>query len=404
MKVLQINVVYGEGSTGSIVKSLHEGFQKRGIESRVIYGAGKNENSLEIMKISGVFYAKLNALLSRITGVMYGGCYLSTRVIIRKIKNFAPDIVILHCLNGHFVNIFKLIKFLNLSAYRTILVLHAEFMYTGSCGHALDCDKWLTGCGRCPQLQSATKAWFWDRTAFSWKKMKNSFSGFNNLNVVSVSPWLFERAKRAPILQFAHHHVILNGIDSGIFRYISSSSVRAIYGLPDKKIVLHVTASFTNRPDDIKGGRYLLELAKRFDGEPIVFVIARNIGSVDVLPSNILDLGRIRDPDILAQLYSTASVTLITSQKETYSMVCAESLCCGTPVVGFRSGAPELISIREYSEFVEFGNIDELEKALRKALNNTEIVKTRVSLEARQTYDVDRMVNEYASLLLPAVK
>lgn len=41
-------------------------------------------------------------------------------------------------------------------------------------------------------------------------------------------------------------------------------------------------------------------------------------------------------------------------------MVTAESLCCGTPVVGFKAGAPEQIAIKEFSEFVEYGDLNSL--------------------------------------------
>ena len=54
---------------------------------------------------------------------------------------------------------------------------------------------------------------------------------------------------------------------------------------------------------------------------------------------------QVEDQSELAAFYSLADVTLLTSEKETFSMVCAESLCCGTPVVGFQAGAPEGISL-----------------------------------------------------------
>jgi glycosyltransferase involved in cell wall biosynthesis len=35
-------------------------------------------------------------------------------------------------------------------------------------------------------------------------------------------------------------------------------------------------------------------------------------------------------------------------------MIVAESLCCGTPVVGFKAGGPESIAIDDYCVFVQF--------------------------------------------------
>lgn len=101
---------------------------------------------------------------------MYGGCLISTDKLFRIIKKEKPDIVHLHCLNGYFINIYRLITFLKNNNYKTVLTLHAEFMYTANCGHALECDKWKTGCGKCPRLRSETKSWFIDGTAKSWKK------------------------------------------------------------------------------------------------------------------------------------------------------------------------------------------------------------------------------------------
>ena len=404
MKILQINVVYGEGSTGKIVRDLHLGFIQRDAESFVIYSTGENAEDENTIKAGNSALRKLHALSSRISGVMYGGCIISTNSIIDKIEEIKPDVIILHCLNGHYVNIFRLINYLRSSQISTILVLHAEFMYTGSCGHSVECDKWLTGCGHCPQLKNATQAWFFDRTAYSWKRMKDAFNLFNNLNVISVSPWLRDRAVRAPILKHADHHVVLNGVNTNIFTYSLSGYMSGFEDrFKGKRVVLHVTASFTDHPDDIKGGRYILELAKRFENEPIVFAIARNTRSIRTLPENVIDLGKISDQTLLAQLYSRACVTLLTSKRETFSMVCAESLCCGTPIVGFKAGAPEMIAIPEYSEFVNYGDIDALVISLRSALEK-DVDKSYISGIACKYFSLNKMVDQYFSLAGEAVQ
>ncbi|NLC14448.1 MAG: glycosyltransferase [Chloroflexi bacterium] len=398
MKILQLNVVYGEGSTGRIVQALHKGFLLNGIESSVLFGRGPVVNERYVRKVGDEAYGKYQALLSRITGVMYGGCFLSTARIIEEIEAENPDIVLLHCLNGHFVNIFRLIRYLKRQAINTILVLHAEFMFTGSCGHSLQCSKWLSGCGNCPQLRCATNAWFFDRTAYSWKRMKDAFNEFRRLKVVSVSPWLSARAMTAPILMEAEHHTILNGVDSGVFKYSAPETLVMDERIKGKKVVMHVTASFSGQADDVKGGRFVFALAERFKGESVIFVVARNAGSYMALPNNVLDLGKIRDPRLLAHWYSVASATLLTSERETFSMVCAESLCCGTPVVGFRAGAPEMISMAEYSEFVEFGDVNALEAALRSAISVT-IDKAQLSAEARKHYSSAKMIDNYVELV-----
>ena len=398
MKVLQINVVYKKGSTGKIVYDIHKRLQEKNVESVVCYGRGQGVDEDNVYKTSTEILAKSNALRSRITGLQYNGSFFATDKLINIIKVEEPDIVHLHCINGYFVNIYELIGFLKNNNYKTVLTLHAEFMYTGSCGHALECTKWRepTGCNNCPMLKEATHSYFFDRTHTAWEKMRKAFEGFDNLVVVSVSPWLMKRAKQSVILSNKRHFTVLNGIDTGeVFQPRNSVVLRNKLGLKSEKIILHVTASFTS---DFKGGKYIVELAKRLSNDNIkIIVIGNNDKTID-LPPNIIDVGRIEDQRELAAYYSMADLTVIASKRETFSMVCAESLACGTPVVGFRAGAPEEISIKEYSEFVENGNIDRLEKVVKKWIIKKESIQDDIASISNDTYSKKRMIDDYIKI------
>lgn len=398
MKILQVNVVYKKGSTGKIVYDIHKRLQEKNVESVVCYGRGQGVDEDNVYKTSTEILAKSNALRSRITGLQYNGSFFATDKLINIIKVEEPDIVHLHCINGYFVNIYELIGFLKNNNYKTVLTLHAEFMYTGSCGHALECTKWRepTGCNNCPMLKEATHSYFFDRTHTAWEKMRKAFEGFDNLVVVSVSPWLMKRAKQSVILSNKRHFTVLNGIDTGeVFQPRNSVALRNKLGLKSEKIILHVTASFTS---DFKGGKYIVELAKRLSNDNIkIIVIGNNDKTID-LPPNIIDVGRIEDQRELAAYYSMADITVIASKRETFSMVCAESLACGTPVVGFRAGAPEEISIKEYSEFVENGNIDRLEKVVKKWIIKKESIQDDIASISNDTYSKKRMIDDYIKI------
>ena len=175
MKVLQINCVHNVGSTGKIVYEIHKALQSRDMETIICYGRGKKVREESVYKVCSELYAKFNNLMSRFTGLMYGGCYFSTRKLIGIIKKEKPDVVHLHCLNGYFVNIYRLITWLKECNVKTVLTLHAEFMHTANCAHAFDCEKWKSGCGKCPRYKKETKSLFLDRTHLSWQKMKKAF-------------------------------------------------------------------------------------------------------------------------------------------------------------------------------------------------------------------------------------
>ena len=397
MKVLQINNVYNFGSTGKITRDIHQTLLREGVESLVCYGRRYKTDDKGVIKVCSEVYGKANNLLSRITGIPYGGCHLSTNKLIRIIRKEKPDVVHLQCLNGFFVNIYRLIEFLKQEQISTVLTLHAEFMHTANCGHAYDCEKWKTGCGNCPNARKATGSYFFDRTHHSWIRMKKAFEGFEKLTVVSVSPWLMERAQHSPILADKNHVTIYNGLDTSIFHPYDTQELRRALGIqPDEKVIFHATPSFSLNPDHIKGGYYIRELAERMKKDNVKIVVAGPAETDEQLPENMIMLGRVADQKKMAQLYSLADVTVLTSKRETFSMVCAESLCCGTPVVGFKAGAPEQISLKECSEFCEYEDVDGLIAAVAAADWSGET--TRVAVAAQERYSREAMVEKYIKI------
>lgn len=398
MKVLQANCVYKKGSTGKITYDIHSELLKQGTESVVCYGRGEKINEPHVYKTCGEVYSKINHLLSEFTGVMYGGCFFSTNKLIKIIKKEKPDVVHLQCINGYFVNIYRLVSWLKKHDIKTVLTLHAEFMYTANCGHALDCDKWQTGCGHCPRLKQETKSFFIDGTHKSWMKMKKAFDGFNdNLIVTSVSPWLMERAKLSPILNDKKHEVVLNGVNTDIFHFYDTAELRSQMGLNGVKVIFHATPSFDDNIKSLKGGYYVLKLAEKMLDENVKFVVAGNHPEGLKVPSNVILLGKVSDQELLAKCYSMADVTLLTSKKETFSMVTAESLCCGTPVVGFKAGAPEQIAIPEYSSFVDFGDLESLHEEMKKLLAES-FLKIDIALTSNCKYAKQTMTENYLKI------
>ena len=80
-------------------------------------------------------------------------------------------------------------------------------------------------------------------------------------------------------------------------------------------------------------------------------------------------------------------------------MVCAESLCCGTPVVGFEAGAPETISLPKYSAFCRYGDVDSLESLLKKAIQNEAYQnKEDISRQAVSVYGKQNMCERYVRI------
>lgn len=392
MRILQINCVFRKGSTGKIVSDLQEYYQKVGVDSWVVYGRGEKICAPNVYKVASEYGSKFRNFLSRYNGNLYGMGKSGLQKTIRLIERISPDVVHLQCMNGYFINLYGLLQYLKKRNIATLLTLHAEFMYTGNCGYAFECEEWKTGCVNCPDVQKAITSKNNKATRKNWQKMKEAFAGFENLCVAGVSDWVSDRAKCSPILKDKKIVTVLNGLNDTVFFYREVALLPQIEAARrnQKKIVLFVTPHFEG---ENKGGKWVLELAKQMKDEPVQFIV---IGRTEQTYhyDNIDFVGVVDNPVELARWYSQADISLLVSKRETFSMICAESLSCGTPIVGFKAGAPELIALKDYSQFVPYGNLNMLIDAIRAWLEK-EFDKQEISKKARQVYSKKTMAENY---------
>ena len=401
MKVCQINCIYGSGSTGKIVQDIHKTLVDNGMESIVIAPVMPSgcESERGVYRVSSYILNRLSAFYRRFTGRQFDGGIIQTNRIISILKREKPDVVHLHCINGNNINVYRLYDYLSKNHIKTILTLHANFPFTGGCGHSYECEQWVTGCKKCPILNEATRSWFFDGTSRTWRKQMACYKRFEteNLFITAVSPWLLGRSKRSPMLSRFNSRVVMNGVDVSIFKP-RVSDWREKLGISDReKMLFYATANFNPYEEDLKGGKYIIQLADILKDQGYKIVVAANYGRADKLPSNVIYLGRTKTQIELAELYSAADLSIITSKLETFSMPVAESLCCGTPVVGFKAGGPESIALKDYTEFVEFGCLDALANAVVK-WSDKKIDSEVVANIAQRTYSKEIMTSNYKEL------
>lgn len=406
MRILQVNVLASAGSTGKITTDIHHTLLSKGHESLVCYGAGADVPEEKCYyRICSNTDRHISTLIQRLHGVAYGYYAIKgTARLIRKIREYKPDVVHLQCINGCIVDIYKLLRFLGKNNIKTVVTLHAEFMYTGMCGHAYECLRFTesNGCHHCPLYKKELHSVF-DNTNLSWRKMKEAFTSFKpeNLILTSVSPWLKSRASMSPIVKGVRNEVVLNGLEQDIFKIAPISEKVSHAFSKDKKLILFVGAKFNQEKGNVKGGWHFVELAKKMPQHQFC-IVASTYSDIDNLPSNIIFWGRTNGQKELAELYNRADITVLTSRRETFSMVTAESLCCGTPVVGYEAGGPESIAIPEYSKFVEQGNIEDLQKTVENFINK-EFDSPTISRKAHEIYAKEVMtegfLNVYNELL-----
>lgn len=398
MKVLQINCVYDYGSTGKITRDIHKSLKKNGIESVVLYGRRKKTHDKGVYKTCTEFEAKLWNALSRIDGHPYAVAPIATKRLLRKLKKENPDVVHLQCINGFFVDIYQLMVYLKENHIPTVLTLHAEFMYTGNCGHAFDCEEWKSGCVKCPSPKEAISSFRSNATAWNWKKMKMAFEGFENLIICPVSDWVGKRAVQSPILEQYTVKTVLNGIDTKAFCYCETMAkeLRRKLNIADRKMILHVTANYA---DYVKGGKFVTELSRRLNPEEYVVVVVDGANNQPPEDFKGIYYGRANSQSELAAFYSAADVMVLTSYRECLPTTCLESLCCGTEIVSFyfHGNEGEKSFPEKYVHFIPHGDIQQLEEEVVKICKKHAEKKT-CEQECRSLFSKELMLNNYISI------
>ena len=380
MKLLQVNVNYGQSSTGKIVEDIHSYALENGHESFVSFGRGLSNDSHYVLKHGYDIETYFHALMARLTGLNGLFSLFSTLKLIRFINSIQPDIVHLHEIHGYHLSIGMLIKFLKNNKIKTFMTLHSEYMYTGKCGHAKTCDKFMTVCGNCPQLREYPKSWFLDFTKQMHKNKKRLFKDWD-VTIITPSQWLYNRVNLS-FLNNKKRQVVLNGIDTSIF---NSNAKRT----SDDN--LYIFSVIGNLKDPIKNFAKVVEIANDLIDLSITIIVVGHSKHDLEIPSNLKIIPRITNKENLKNYYANAICTLMVSEYETFSMVTAESISTGTPVVGFRNGGiPEATFGND--DFLT-NNLKDLTGFIRKLVNKPIRVSANI-----ENISSERMSREYLGL------
>lgn len=357
MKVLQINAVYGDGSTGKIVADMHELCMQSGIESYVAYSTTSMDESdiVNGYRIGGTFGKKVHAVLCRVTGKQAYYSRHATRRLLRHIDRVQPDIVHLHNLHSNFIHLNMLLKHLAKRDVATVLTIHDCWFFTGGCFHytAQGCDGWLNGCVNCPIKAGQTPVPFFRHSQRILRDRKKYLSAIPRLMVCGVSDWTANEGRRS-FLGDRPVCTIYNGVDFSTL-YPEPSVLRTEWGAEGKFVVLGPSSKWL---DPINRDA-LLRVPEEL-GEDGILVLFGYCGKDGDLPPNVKTIGYISNQEELRRVYSAADVFVNCTRQDTLSLINVEAQACGTPVITYRNtGAQETVDgVCGFA--VETGDVDAL--------------------------------------------
>lgn len=314
----------------------------------------------------------------------------------RYIDQFNPKIVQIHWVNAGFIKIEDLANIKKKIIWR----LPDCWAFTGGCFYFGNCEKYLTGCGKCPKLGSTEEndlsREIWQRKEKAWKKM--------DMVIVVPTLWMKQVVESSTLLKGKDVFVIPNGLDLTKFYPINKKIARKALNIPvDKKVILFGATNAIHDPR--KGFHLLLEalrLIQKNHKDNYYFVIFGSNSQELNVDIPVKFMGYVHEHHILQTLYSAADVMIVPSLEEAFGQTVTEAMACATPVISFQGTGPAgIIEHKKNGYLAKYGDAKDLSNAI-KWIFNEEISLHTLSQNARykieSTYDIRIVAKQYQTL------
>jgi glycosyltransferase involved in cell wall biosynthesis len=397
--VLQVNSSDVGGGAEVVSLSLHRAYKARGLDSSLAVGFARSGED-GVLAIGDGRSRRARAL--REPAVLFDVARgredfrfpASHRVL--ELPPTPPDVLHLHNLHGGYFDLRALPELAGRQP--TVLTMHDEWLYTGHCAYTLDSERWLTGCGSCPHLDSYP-ALRVDGTADNWRRKAELYER-TRLHVVCPSSWLLERAQRSMLAPaVASARVIPNGADLELFSPGERGEARARVGLPHGAhvVVFAAQGAQTNPYKDFATLRAALELLEH----PVVAVALGEAGADEYVGTARLCSEPFAERERVAAFLRAADLYVHATRADNHPLAVLEALACGTPVVAPRvGGIPEQLR-EETGVLVEPWDASALAAAITELLGDGErrmSMGAAAAADARARFSLDRQVAAYLDL------
>jgi glycosyltransferase involved in cell wall biosynthesis len=281
----------------------------------------------------------------------------------------------------------------------TVWTWHDPWPLTGHCIYPMDCERWLTGCGLCPDLNRPFPMRR-DRTANEFQRKKRIYRGIK-AEIIVASPWMLKLAQSSPLTSHFRFHLVPFGIDLEKFRERDRAAARQRLGvLPGRKVImLRAVAS------PYKGLSNLIEALSQWGvGESICIIALQETGHFDrfIGTHQIIEFNWSNDEDFLIDAYTASDVFVMPSKAEAFGMMAIEAMACSRPVISFEgTSLPSVTFAPTAGLAVPMDDNKALAEAIRRLLSDSSERECRGRHSrclAEEHYDIRIQAQVLASL------
>lgn len=253
----------------------------------------------------------------------------------------------------------------------TVWTFHDYAAFTGGCIFPIDCAKYQTGCGACPQMD----LWPLSRSHgidFTKQILRIKQSTFRQeaIHVIAPSNWMANTA-RASGTTFDRLSVIPYGIDTTLYRPMDKATIRRKLGLVSGRPIVLLSAG--DITDKRKGTRHAIDaLTKSYpDINPLVLVVGKIEPETRALLESldVFETGYLKDDKKKAEYFAVADVFLFCPLDDNMPLTILETMASETPMIGYATGGiPEVVEHQKTGYLANKGDIGDVVHGLKRAL------------------------------------
>ncbi|MCF8095486.1 MAG: glycosyltransferase family 4 protein [Desulfobacteraceae bacterium] len=402
MKILHI--VAGEMAGGAARGAywLHQGLLKSGVDSRILTNAKGTYGDRTVVSINGDKKGRLVAMIRQQAESGLQRLYRNRKRVIFSTGLFGydftrtnlykqADIIHLHWICGSMVNIRHLARVKK----PMVWTMRDMWPMTGGCHYTMECENYIYGCGKCPQLGSSRQKDL-SRLVY-WRKKKYLP---RNMKLVGISHWLSDCAKQSALFQGFDVRAIHNNVSTQEFFPVGKSTARQILGLPAERPV--VLAGAQNMEDFYKGFDTYLQALKLLNSDTLLLFFGKlDQTATESLRHDYVSLGFLHDTVSLRLAYSAADVFVAPSRMDAFGKTLAESMACGTPVVCFDATGPkDIVDHKKDGYKAKPFEAEALARGINWVLEDadTKLLSSNARQKVVSYFDSEVIASQYVSL------
>ncbi len=405
MNILFINTTDGASGANMLAYKLKKGLEKHGnnvsmfvkrkySQDESVFLINKKNRLLKILSklvkkdLNSILYYRFHDFLKNDIE------YFNNDELLNSQELKKADIVHCHSLHNNYFNLKNLEKISKIKP--VVWTLHDMWAFTP---HEAWIIKDKNGNTKFsmqtkPPLSEKKRKYF-------FKKKKEIYSN-SNLNIIAISKWMQNKIRNS-ILQKQKISLIYNGINENIFKPINKKIARQKLNLPqDKKIIMFIANVGKNNKQ--KGWPYAQKVINHYSNNKDILFLCIGGNKRDNLLSNqnIKYIEYIKDESLINLYYNASDMFLNPSLVESFSLVLAQALATGTPIVTFPVGLAHELSSEKIGYIAKYQDSQDLITGIDYTLNLDQAKIEKISRKSREIvtekFTQNKMVENYIKL------